>query len=78
MIQTKKEVYTKMNTIFLHKDDLQTIMQFVQAFPDTDTVEIKSDSSSGIGNIITATLHHVDLNGMLVSVTKNIVDETSW
>ena len=68
------------NSIFLHKDDLETILQLIKAFPETqtDVVEIKSDASSGIGSIITATLHHVDLNGMKVSVTKTIADEGSW
>lgn len=67
-----------LNKVILHKDDLQTVQQFMKAFPDAYNVEIISDNSSGIGSIITATLHNVNLNGMTVSVTKSIVDETSW
>ena len=64
--------------MYLHKDDLETIRQFMASFPDCPNVELTCDTSSGIGAIINATLHHVDLNGQVVSVTKNIVDETSW
>ena len=67
-----------MNSIYLHRDDLETIIQFMKAFPDSNTVEITCDNSSGIGSIINANLHAVDLNGMKVTVSKNIVDETSW
>lgn len=67
-----------MTSIYLHLDDLITIKQFLESFPDCHTVEVTCDDSSGIGSIINATLHGVDLNGQKVSVTKNIVDETSW
>ena len=67
-----------MKSIYLHKDDLETIIQFLKAFPDAHTVEVTCDNSSGIGSIINATIHHVVVNGMTVSVTKNIVDESSW
>ena len=67
-----------MKSIYLHKDDLETILQFLKAFPDAHTVEVTCDNSSGIGSIINATIHHVVVNGMTVSVTKNIVDESSW
>lgn len=67
-----------MNSMLLHKDDLQTILQFMNAFPDCQRVELTCDDSSGIGSIINAHLHHVVVNGATVTVTKNIVDETSW
>ena len=67
-----------LNKVFLHKDDLVTIQQFMAAFPDADTVEVISDTSSGIGAVTTATLHHIKVNGAVVSVSKNIVDESSW
>lgn len=67
-----------MKSIYLHKDDLETILQFLKAFPDSSTVEVTCDDSSGIGSIINATIHHVVVNGMTVSITKNIVDESSW
>lgn len=67
-----------LNKVFLHKDDLVTIQQFMTAFPDVETVEITYDTSSGIGAITTATLNHIEVNGMRVSINKTIVDETSW
>lgn len=64
--------------MYLHRDDLKEIQKFLDAFPDSDTVEVICDSSSGIGSIITATLHAVGVNGLEVNITKIIADETSW
>lgn len=65
-------------SIYLHRDDLVTIQQFLAAFPEAHQVEITADVSSGIGAIVDATIHGAEVNGQKVSVTKNIVDETSW
>lgn len=65
-------------SIYLHRDDLTTIQQFLDSFPEANQVEITADMSSGIGAIIDATIHACEVNGQLVAVTKNIVDETSW
>lgn len=65
-------------SIYLHRDDVETILKFIQSIDKQHVVEVKCDNSSGIGNVITATLHGVELNGHKVSVTKTIVDETSW
>lgn len=67
-----------MNSIYLHRDDLMTIIQFMDRFPGAEIVEVTSDTSSGIGAIIDAHLHHVDVHGLEVKVTKNIVNEESW
>ncbi len=66
-----------MNSIYLRKTDLEDILEFVNSF-DKDIVEIKVDNSSGIGSVISATLHSVIVNGNSLVVTKEIVDETSW
>jgi hypothetical protein len=66
------------SSIYLHRDDILTIQQFLDAFPEAHQVEITCDSSSGIGAIIDATIHACTVNGQRVSVTKSIVDETSW
>lgn len=68
----------KLNTIYLHRDDLETIQQFLAAFPDRDYVELTADSSSGIGTLLDAKIVGATVNGHVVSVTKNIVDESSW
>lgn len=68
-----------LNSVYLHKDDLETLLQFLNAFPNgTDIVEVISDNSSGIGTIITAKINGIALNGTVVDVTKTIVDESSW
>ena len=67
-----------MTSMYLHKDDLETILQFLKAFPGANTVEVTCDNSSGIGSIINAIIHGQDVYGHKVSVTKSIVDETSW
>jgi hypothetical protein len=68
----------KIDSIYLHKDDLQTILQFLEAFPDRNVVEVTSDTSSGIGAIIKASIIGATVNGHVVTVTKDIVDESSW
>jgi hypothetical protein len=68
-----------LNSVYLHKDDLESLLQFLKAFPNgTDVVEVISDNSSGIGSIITATIKGIALNGTIVDVTKTLVDESSW
>jgi hypothetical protein len=66
-----------MNTISLHRDDVETILQFIQKYPEVEYVTITSDSSSGIGSIIDASINTV-INGDVVTLTKHIVDESSW
>ena len=68
----------KIDTIYLHRDDLQTILQFLEAFPERDVVELTSDTSSGIGALIKASIIGATVNGHVVTVTKDIVDESSW
>lgn len=68
----------KIDTIYLHKDDLQTILQFLESFPERDVVEVTSDTSSGIGALIKASVIGATVNGHVVTVTKDIVDESSW
>jgi hypothetical protein len=67
-----------MNSVLLHKDDLVTIKQFLDAFPDKDYVEITADNSSGIGTIIKAHITGAIVNGHIVNISKDIVDESSW
>jgi len=66
-----------MNTISLHRDDVETILQFIKKYPEVEYVTITSDSSSGIGSIVDASIGTI-INGDLVTLTKHIVDETSW
>jgi hypothetical protein len=63
--------------MYLHKDDLVTILQFMDAFEYSE-VELIEDNCSGIGATLEAKLHGVQLNGHAVTVSKMIVDESSW
>ena len=65
------------NEFHLHKDDLETIKQFMDKYPTTDVVCINVDSSSGIGSIIRASIM-CNINGDHVTITKLIADESSW
>ena len=64
--------------MYLHIEDLESIIDFMKKFEGVEIVEVEADSSSGIGSIITARLHHVEVNGERVTVSKIISDETSW
>lgn len=68
----------QIDSIYLHRDDIETIKQFLDSFPDRDTVLITSDTSSAIGSIVKASVIGALVNGHVVTVTKDIVDETSW
>ena len=68
-----------MNQITLHKDNLYTILQFIEKYdqPMSDFVTVTVDSSSGIGSVVTVSIHAV-INSDSVTITKTIVDESSW
>jgi hypothetical protein len=63
--------------ITLHRDDLVAIKEFIDKYPESDFINISVDSSSGIGSIVKASLPTV-VNGDLVTISKTIVDESSW
>jgi hypothetical protein len=63
--------------ITLHRDDLVAIKEFIDKYPASDFINISVDSSSGIGSIVKASLPTV-VNGDLVTISKTIVDESSW
>ena len=66
-----------MNTIHLHRDDVETILQFIKKYPEAEYVTVTCDSSSGIGSIVDASINTI-INGDVVTLTKHIVDESSW
>lgn len=78
----RSEVYSGMNKITLHRDDLETILKLVdQLNPnntiDGDRVTITADSSSGIGVVIAVEVP-VDINGVTGTFNKVIVDSNKW
>jgi hypothetical protein len=66
-----------MNTVSLHRDDVETILQFIKKYPEVEYVTITCDSSSGIGSIVKASIK-APINSDWVTLTKHIVDESSW
>ena len=66
-----------MNEVSLHRDDLETILQFMKKYPTVDFVTISVDSSSGIGSIVKASINTI-VNSDAVTITKTIMDESSW
>ena len=67
-----------MNEMYLHKEDLQSMLKFLEGFPDKDIVYVTCDTSSGIGALIKASIIGVVVNNQIVTVTKDIVDENGW
>lgn len=68
------------NSIYLHRDELAKIANFLDAFstsPDT-AVEITSDTSSGIGAIVSAKVHNVVIKDLAVNVELIISSVENW
>ncbi len=63
--------------VSLHRDDLVAIKEFTEKYSESDFITITVDSSSGIGSIVKVSLPTV-INGDLVTISKTIVDESSW
>lgn len=66
-----------MNKIYLHKEDIKAIEQFMDAF-DSNSVEVTSENSSGIGAVVKATIPSIEVKGITVNVTRVISDENDW
>lgn len=66
-----------MNKVTLHRDDVANIKKFIDKYTTSDYVTIEVDSSSGIGSVVKASINAV-VNEDLVTITKAIVDESSW
>ena len=64
--------------MYLHIEDLEAIMDFMKKFEGAEIVEVEADSSSGIGTTVTARLHHVEVNGERVTVSRVITDFENW
>lgn len=65
--------------MWLHKDDLKEILEFMDSFETSnDVVLVTRDDSSGIGYILTVSLNGVMVKNQFVTVSKQIVDESGW
>ena len=67
------------NKLKIHKDDLERILEFVNAMrPGDEDVWLEiSEHNTGIGSIIAAELETV-VNGMTVTVKKDFTDVENW
>ena len=66
-----------MNKVTLHREDVANIKKFIDKYPTADFVTIEVDSSSGIGSLVNASINAM-VNEDMVTITKTIVDESSW
>ena len=65
-------------SVYLHKDDLVTMLQFLDAFPESSQLELTYDNSSGIGTTIEVHIHGINFNGQIVTIKRTIVNEADW
>lgn len=63
--------------MYLHKEDLEKILEIVSEFPDVETFQVESDTSSGIGAVVTLTVT-TTINGRLADVTYEISGVENW
>lgn len=74
-----------MTEIYLHRDDLVKMIEFIDTVnPDgtlrlgSGTIKVTYDNSSGIGAIIKASCPHEYKEGKWGELEISIVDESSW
>jgi hypothetical protein len=65
------------NKLTLHQEDLLSIKNFCDKYPEADYVTVTVDSSSGIGSIVKVSLPAV-INGDMVTIEKTIIDVSGW
>jgi hypothetical protein len=63
--------------MYLHKDELKKILEVLESFPDIEVVDVKVDSSSGIGSITTVSFDTV-VNDWNSQVTIEISGVDKW
>lgn len=74
-----------MTEIYLHRDDLAKMIEFIDRINPADTLRISAgtakityDNSSGIGAIIKATCPHEYEDGKWGELEITIADESDW
>lgn len=66
-----------MKELMLTKNDLNSILEFVNKYPEQQYITLSFDNSSGIGYILNASVNSL-INGDNVTITKSIVDVDTW
>jgi hypothetical protein len=74
-----------MTEIYLHRDDLAKMIEFIDRINPADTLRLSAgtakityDNSSGIGASITATCPHEYEDGKWGDLSVAIKDESDW
>jgi hypothetical protein len=63
--------------MYLHKEDLEKMLEILKNFPEVETVEVKQDTSSGIGSHTTMIFDTV-VNGTSGSFEIVISSVENW
>jgi hypothetical protein len=63
--------------MYLHKDDLIKMLEILEKFPDVESVEVRSDNSSGIGAVTTMCLT-TTVNGVEGTLEVEISGVENW
>lgn len=67
------------NTITVTYRELAETLKFLETWPVERTqVTLSREDCAGLGYVLTATVHGLELNGYPVTVSTNITDESSW
>lgn len=63
--------------MYIDKDEVTKILDVMNKFPDARAFELHSDSSSGIGSVITMCVH-TSINGLDGQFTVEISGVENW
>lgn len=63
--------------MYLHRKDIDTILDVLAKFPKVETFELKQDSSSGIGSITTLSFD-TEVNGVNGNFVVEIDGVEDW
>jgi hypothetical protein len=63
--------------MFLNRNDIEKIQEVLSKFPDLDVFELKQDSSSGIGSIVSITFAR-EVNNVRGSFEIEISGVENW
>ena len=63
--------------MYITKEEVEKILAVMQEFPDAKNYKLETDSSSGIGSILTLTMN-MDLNGRNANVSVEIAGADNW
>ena len=63
--------------MYLHRKDIDTILDVLAKFPEVETFELKQDSSSGIGSVTTMSFD-TEVNGVNGEFAVEVAGVRDW